>query len=99
MEKYKLSLQFLYMKKGDKVTITSVDPLDIEYIELTDVASDMFVFVVEENGNSDKVSEYIQKKYTDVSEDQIKNDFKDLMKFLSDKKILVAYSQAHSNSV
>lgn len=89
MTTYSLADTFIYMKKVGKVTITSVNPQDDEYLELTDVAAEMFLGMVEKKNKSTQVVSSIHNEYPETSPEEIKINFDELVEFLVQKKILL----------
>jgi len=89
MSKFELANDYLYMRKAGKITISSVDPMDKEYLELTDVGAEMFELLVEKNLEKDQVIKAIQNNYSAVDLTVIQRDLDDLISVLVNKKILI----------
>lgn len=86
-DSYEMDDLFLYIKNGQKLTITSVDPRDNQLIELEGVAAEMLIGLVEKGQSAADVVASISLNY-DVDSTVAKKDIEDLVRFLRDKKIL-----------
>ena len=88
MSHFELSPNYISMKKNGKITITSVDPTDNEYLEIEDSAAEMFQLLVEQSKTVSETISLLSAQYPDVETSVIEADLNALVEYLLEKKVI-----------